>query len=128
LVLFPFGRPIRKPTDTLEHKLAHLLQTPNESRDRLAAHIYLTNEPLNLIGKQEQTLKDILAVEPIFDKVCRAKGQKLPFTQLDKVAKMGLEANILNEDEAAQLAEVEAKRLAVINVDDFDPSELMAGQ
>ncbi|MBE0368885.1 acyl-CoA dehydrogenase FadE [Pseudoalteromonas aurantia] len=128
LVLFPFGRPIRKPTDTLEHKLAHLLQTPNESRDRLAAHIYLTDEPLNLIGRQEQTLKDILAVEPLFDKVCRAKGQKLPFTQLDKVAQMGLDAKILNEDEATQLAEVEAKRLAVINVDDFDPSELMAGK
>ncbi|CCQ12311.1 Acyl-CoA dehydrogenase, short-chain specific [Pseudoalteromonas luteoviolacea B = ATCC 29581] len=127
LLLFPFGRPVRKPTDELEHKLAHMLQVPNESRDRLANYIYLKDEPLNLLGKQEQTLKDILAAEPIFEKVCRARGEKLPFMQLDKVAQMGLEAGILSEAEADKLAAVEAKRLAVINVDDFDPKDLLAG-
>ncbi|MDK1287508.1 acyl-CoA dehydrogenase FadE [Pseudoalteromonas umbrosa] len=128
LILFPFGRPVRKPTDQMEHDIAKLLQTPNETRDRLANYIYTTDEPRNLIGKQEQTLKDILAIEPIFDKVCRAKGQKLPFMQLDKVASMGLESGILTQQEADSLAAVEAKRLAVINVDDFDPADLLAGK
>ncbi|MEZ7204439.1 acyl-CoA dehydrogenase FadE [Pseudoalteromonas sp. DY56-GL79] len=128
VVLFPFGRPVRKPTDKMEHKLAQLLQVPSETRDRLATHIYLKDEPLCLLGKQEQTLKDILAVEPLFEKVCRGTGKKLPFMQLDKVAAMGLEAGVLSEDEAAKLTAVEAKRLAVINVDDFDPEELLAGK
>ncbi|RZQ52932.1 acyl-CoA dehydrogenase [Pseudoalteromonas phenolica] len=128
LMLFPFGRPVRKPTDKLEQKIAHLLQTPNNARNRLAAHIYTTDEPLNLIGKQEQTLKDILEIEPLFDKICRAKGQKIPFMQLDKVAADALEAGIISKDEADKLAAVEAKRLDVINVDDFDPADLVAGK
>jgi acyl-CoA dehydrogenase len=128
LMLFPFGRPVRKPTDKLEQKIAHLLQTLNNARNRLAAHIYTTDEPLNLIGKQEQTLKDILDIEPLFDKICRAKGQKIPFMQLDKVAADALEAGIISKDEADKLAAVEAKRLDVINVDDFDPADLLAGK
>ena len=94
--------------------------------NELAHNIYETNEPLNLIGRQEQTLRDILAVEPIFDKVCRAKGEKLPFFALDKVADLGLELEIISKDEAEQLKAAEIGRLQVINVDDFDPADLLA--
>lgn len=128
VLLFPFGRPVRKPTDQLEHKLAQLLQVPSETRNRLASYVYLKNEPLNLVGRQEQTLKDILDVEPLFERVCKEKGLKLPFFQLDKVAQMGLEAGILSQAEADKLAAVEQSRLDVINVDDFDPADLLAGK
>jgi len=128
VLLFPFGRPVRKPTDKLEHKLAQLLQVPSETRNRLASYVYLTNEPLNLVGRQEQTLKDLLEVEPLFERVCKEKGVKLPFFQLDKVAQMGLEAGILSQAEADKLAAVEQARLDVINVDDFDPADLLAGK
>lgn len=128
VLLFPFGRPVRKPTDQLEHKLAQLLQVPSETRNRLASYVYLKNEPLNLVGRQEQTLKDILDVEPLFERACKEKGLKLPFFQLDKVAQMGLEAGILSQAEADKLAAVEQSRLDVINVDDFDPADLLAGK
>jgi acyl-CoA dehydrogenase len=128
VLLFPFGRPVRKPTDKLEHKLAQLLQVPSETRNRLASYVYLKDEPLNLVGRQEQTLKDVLAVEPLFERVCKEKGLKLPFFQLDKVAQMGLEAGILSQAEADKLAAVEKARLDVINVDDFDPADLLAGK
>ncbi|KPZ60049.1 Acyl-coenzyme A dehydrogenase [Pseudoalteromonas sp. P1-13-1a] len=128
VLLFPFGRPVRKPTDKLEHKLAQILQVPSETRNRLASYVYLKDEPLNLVGRQEQTLKDVLAVEPLFERVCKEKGVKLPFFQLDKVAQMGLEAGILSQAEADKLAAVEKARLDVINVDDFDPADLLAGK
>ncbi len=128
VVLFPWGRPVRKPTDKQEHQISRLLQTPNATRERLAHHLYLKNEPKNLIGRQEQTLKDILDVEPIFDKVARAAGQKLPFMMLDKVAEQGLELNAISEEEAQKLRDAELGRLAVINVDDFDPADLVAGK
>ncbi|TMO43637.1 acyl-CoA dehydrogenase FadE [Pseudoalteromonas ruthenica] len=128
VILFPWGRPVRKPTDKQEHVIAQLLQTPNETRERLSQHIFLTDGPHSLLGKQEQTLRNILAVEPLFDKVCRATGKKLPFTQLDKVAQMGLDEGVLSEQEAHQLRDVEQQRLDVINVDDFDPADLLAGK
>jgi acyl-CoA dehydrogenase len=40
---------------------------------------------------------------------------------------MGLEAGILSQAEADKLAAVEKARLDVINVDDFDPADLVAG-
>ena len=41
---------------------------------------------------------------------------------------MGLEAGILSQAEADKLAAVEQARLDVINVDDFDPADLLAGK
>ncbi|MEO2280874.1 acyl-CoA dehydrogenase FadE [Pseudoalteromonas pernae] len=128
IVLFPWGRPVRKPTDKQEHVIAQLLQTPNETRERLSQNIYLTEGPYSLLGNQEKALRDILAVEPLFDKVCRATGKKLAFMQLDKIAEQGLEAGVLTEDEAQRLRDVEQQRLDVINVDDFDPADLLAGK
>ncbi|WP_105215588.1 MULTISPECIES: acyl-CoA dehydrogenase FadE [unclassified Pseudoalteromonas] len=128
VVLFPWGRPVRKPTDKQEHVIAQLLQTPNETRTRLAQHIFLSEGPNSLLGNQEKALRDILAVEPLFDKVCRATGKKLAFMQLDKIAEQGLKAGVLTEDEAQRLRDVEKQRLDVINVDDFDPEDLLAGK
>ncbi len=128
VVLFPWGRPVRKPTDELEHQVANILQVPSESRERLGSYLYLTNEDKNLIGKQEQVLKDILAVEPIFDKVCKAKGVKLPFMALDKIATIGLELEAITQTEADALIAAEVGRLQTINVDDFDHKDLIAGK
>ena len=45
--------------------------------------------------------------------------------QLDRVAKVGLELNIISDKEALLLRKAEKSRLATINVEDFDPSELI---
>lgn len=74
----------------------------------------------------EQTLDDILAAEPIYDKVCRAIGKKLPFYRLNEVAEQGLAANAITESEAEHLRKTEIGRKAVIDVDDFDPMYLAA--
>ncbi len=68
----------------------------------------------------------ILQAEPLFEKACKALGQRRPFMGLDEVAKLGLEAKVLTIQEAALLSEAEAHRLYTINVDDFAPQELAA--
>lgn len=127
LMVMPWGRRHTKPSDKLEHKISKVLQTPNSARTRLGHGQYLTPTDNNAVGKMEQTLKDILNSEPLFDRVCKAAGEKLPFMQLNKVAEKGQELGVLNEQEVALLKRAEAGRLEVINVDDFHPDELMAG-
>lgn len=127
LIILPLGCWLKKPSDKTDHKVAALLQYHNETRSRLGQGQYLTREPENALGQLEQTLEDIIACEPIFDKICRELGQRLPFYQLDLVAKKGLEANIISEEEAALLTATEVARKAVINVDDFDSDYLKAG-
>jgi len=124
LIILPFGKALTKPSDILDHKVAKLLQTPSQARTRLGEGQYLTRESNNTVGMLEQTLEDIIASEPIYEKICRAVGTKLPFYQLDKIAETGLIAGAITESEAEQLRKAEIGRKAAIDVDDFAPQEL----
>ncbi|GAB1065731.1 MAG: acyl-CoA dehydrogenase FadE [Shewanella algae] len=126
LVLFPFGRPLKRPSDVLDHKVAKIMQTPCASRDRLGKGQFWEACDNNAVGIQEQTFKDILAAEPLYDKVCKAAGKRLPFMWLDKVAAEGKALGVLSDDEVALLERAEIGRMTSINVDDFDPAELKA--
>lgn len=125
-VVFPWGRLLRRPSDALDHKVARIMQTPCEARTRLGSHLYLTQEPNNQLGLLEKALTDILAAEPLFDKVMHAANKRLPFYRLGEVAALGLELGVLSQAEAEKLRVAEAGRLHVINVDDFDPLDLAA--
>ncbi|MDO6712086.1 acyl-CoA dehydrogenase FadE [Aliiglaciecola sp. 2_MG-2023] len=125
-IIMPFGKSFTKPGDELDHKIATLLQTPGEARNRLAEGQYLGRDEGNPMGKLEQILDDILAAEPLYDKVCKAADERYPFTQLNEVGKKGLELGVLTEEESELMARAEQGRLDTINVDDFAPEELMA--
>ena len=127
VIILPLGCNLKKPSDITDHKVAKLMQSPNDSRTRLGQGQYLTRESENVLGQLEQTLDDIIACEPIFDKVCRELGEKLPFYNLDIVAEKGLAANVINQTEAELLTATEVARKAAINVDDFESDYLKAG-
>lgn len=124
VIMLPFGRPVKRPSDKLDHQVARIMQTPGAARDRMGYGQYLTPTANNAIGIQEQTLLDILACEPLYDRVCEAVGKKLPFMWLDQIAAQGKEAGVLNDDEVALLERAEIGRLKAINVDDFAPEAL----
>ncbi|MFA0312870.1 acyl-CoA dehydrogenase [Vibrio splendidus] len=126
VVLMPFGRIRRAPNDKLDSQVAHILQTPSETRSRIGRGQYLEATEYNPVGKIEKALEVILQAEPLFDKVCKETHQKRAFLRLDLVAQLGLEKGILTEKEAALLVSAEEHRLYTINVDDFSPEKLSA--
>ncbi|ANP75859.1 MULTISPECIES: acyl-CoA dehydrogenase FadE [unclassified Vibrio] len=126
VVLMPFGRIRRAPNDKLDSKVAHILQTPSETRSRIGRGQYLEATEYNPVGKIEKALEVILQAEPLFDKVCKETHQKRAFLRLDLVAQLGLEKGILTQEEAVLLISAEEHRLYTINVDDFSPEELAA--
>ncbi len=125
-VVFPWGRTLRRPSDVTDHQVARIMQTPCEARTRLGNHLYLTQEPNNLLGQLEKAFADILAAEPLFDKVMHAANKRLPFYRLNEVADLGLSLGVLTAAEADKLRVAEEGRLKTINVDDFDPADMMA--
>ncbi len=125
-VVFPWGRTLRRPSDVTDHQVSRIMQTPCEARTRLGNHLYLTQEPNNLLGQLEKAFADILAAEPLFDKVMHAANKRLPFYRLNEVADLGLSLGVLTQAEADKLRVAEEGRLKTINVDDFDPADLMA--
>ncbi len=126
LLIQPLGKLNDKPADKIEHKIAHVLQNPGSARDRLGHGQYLAQVDGSILGDLETTLENIIKVEPIFDKICKSLGKKLPMTRLDVLADDALAANIISDEDAQLLKETEAGRLRTINVDDFDPQELLA--
>jgi acyl-CoA dehydrogenase len=125
-VIMPFGKSYTRPGDDLEHQIATILQTPGEARSRLGQGQYLGRDEGNPMGQLEQILDDILASEPLYDKVCEAAGEKYPFTQLDAIGKKGVELGVLTDEEAALMKQAEIGRLHTINVDEFENEELVA--
>lgn len=125
-IVFPFGRTLTKPSDKLDNQVSRIMMTPSEARSRLGKHLYLTVEPGNQLGRVEQALLDVLAAEPLFDKVSKASGKRLPFFRLNEVATLGLELSVITQQEAEILKTAETSRLFVINVDDFEPEYLAA--
>ncbi|TRY30192.1 acyl-CoA dehydrogenase FadE [Aliiglaciecola sp. M165] len=126
VVIMPFGKSFSRPSDELDHQIATILQTPSDTRNRLAEGQYTGRDEGNAMGKLEQILDDVLAAEPLYDKVCDAAGERFPFTQLDEVGQKGLALGVLTDEEAALMNRAEQGRLDTINVDDFKPEELMA--
>ncbi len=125
-IVFPAGTRLSPPSDVLDSQVARLLQAPSEARSRLVTDLYMTEEEGNQVGMQEKALRDLIAVEPIFARICKEKGEKLPFIFLDIVAEEALANNIISAEEAELMRTAEIGRLRTINVDDFAPEELAA--
>lgn len=125
VLMMPYGKKYNGSSDKLDHTIATMLQTPCEARTRLGSGQYVGRDEGNPMGELEQILDDVLAAEPLYEKICEASGERLPFTQLDLVAAKGLELNIITDQDAILLRRAEKGRLKTINVDDFDPEELV---
>ncbi|MDX1706643.1 acyl-CoA dehydrogenase FadE [Pseudidiomarina sp.] len=126
VVMYPFGRIVKRPSDKTDRKVARILLQPNPSRERLGEGQFMSTE--GQFGYLEQALKDIIAAEPAFEKVRKASNKRLGFIFLDKVAATGKQLGVLNDEEVELLERAEAGRLKVINVDDFAHEDLMAGK
>jgi acyl-CoA dehydrogenase len=128
VLIMPFGRVRKAPSDKIDSQVARILQTPCATRSRIGRNQYLQPTEHNAAGKIELALSVILQAEPVFDKVCKEIGERRPFMRLDEVAQIGLERKIISVEDAELLKEAEQHRLYTINVDDFAPEHLAASQ
>ena len=123
-VIFPTGRHHHAPSDRLDHRVAKILQVPSATRSRIGRGQYLTPSEHNPVGLLEEALLEVMAADPIHQRICKELGKNLPFTRLDELAHNALAKGLISQDEAAILTRAEHSRLRSINVDDFAPEEL----
>ncbi len=130
LVIFPRGLTYSAPSDRLGRKIAELVTSASETRDRLCHGVYRTLEPTNHLGLVHEALVATIAAEPLLKKI-RVEGVKtgrVGALDLPGQIREAAAAGIISEQEAAQLREYDRKAMNIVHVDDFDPRELMAGQ
>jgi acyl-CoA dehydrogenase len=129
VLIFPRGLTYFAPSDRLNPQIAELVMNPGEARERLCQYVYRTLEPTNHLGLVQQAMELAIAAEPI-EKRIRVEGIKTGrVTALDLPGQIreAQAAGIVSEAEAAQLREYDRKVMDIINVDDFDARELVAG-
>ncbi len=124
-LIFPLGRRAQAPSDRLGHKVASLLMTPCDARERLAAGVFTTPCANNPAGRIVSYLPKVVMAEPVERKFLKALKnsdiEALDFaTQLDE----GVREGWITADERKQLEELRAITLDAIMVDDFDTEEL----
>lgn len=124
-IIFPLGRRAQAPSDRLGHKVASILMTPNDARDRLAAGVFTTPTELNPGGRIVSYLPKFVLAEPVERKFQKAlKNSHIEALEFDDQLAEGVREGWITDEEAAQLKELRGLTLDTITVDDFDPEEL----
>jgi acyl-CoA dehydrogenase len=126
VLIFPRGRIYSAPGDRLGRTIAGLVTSPTEVRDRLCELVYRTVQPGNPLGLLQEALQLAVQLEPL-EKRIRVEGVKTgKVTALDLPDRIqqALAAGLISETEAAALRDYDRKVMDLINVDDFDTSEL----
>ncbi|MDT8409248.1 MAG: acyl-CoA dehydrogenase [Wenzhouxiangellaceae bacterium] len=127
-IVFPLGANERRPNDRLGHKVAALMLSPSETRDRLTRGCYKTDRPGHVIGNMETLLPDVIAAEPLERRLLKAvrAGKASGYTFEEQVGS-ATSAGVFSEAESDLLLSVRKRSMEIIAVDDFDISELQAG-
>ena len=125
LLIFPIGRRAQAPSDRLGHKVAALLMTPCDARDRLADGAFTTPAEHNPGGRIVSYLPKFVLAEPVERKFLKAlKNSDIEALEFDAQLDEGVREGWITADERKQLEELRTLTLDAITVDDFDPEEL----
>ena len=128
-LVFPIGRLENAPGDRLSRRVATLLMYPNEARDRLGEHCFLTPTPQHPVGRMNAALAAIIEAEPVERKLAKAlKSGAIKAQGADGQLEEAVRAGILSAAERDLLLRTREATLDVISVDDFDTADLVAGR
>ncbi|MGA1422849.1 MAG: acyl-CoA dehydrogenase [Steroidobacteraceae bacterium] len=125
-LIFPRGLQYSAPDDRLGRKLAALVTSPTETRDRLCYPVYRRIEQGNALGLLQEVLEMAERAESL-EKRIRVEGVKTGrIHSLDLPGQIAeaQEIGIINADEAVWLRAYDRKVMDLIHVDDFAPDEL----
>ncbi len=130
---FPFGIPLRKPSDRLLAQVADVVQTPGETRDRLLADSYIPRPEIDKLAYGELGLRLLPQVELIDARLKPAIKQGLieplpisttAFTAWRVKARA---LDLISDDEEALLARYVEYADHAIQVDDLRAGLRVAG-
>ncbi|MFC1796691.1 acyl-CoA dehydrogenase, partial [Pseudomonadota bacterium] len=128
IVVFPFGRRERASGDRLTHKVAQLLLSPSDTRDRLTDGIYKSAKTGHPIGVMEEALPQVIHAEPLERRLLKALKQgEITGITWDEQVKDAIAKSVLSAQEADILVRVRNLVMEIIAVDEFKPEDLQAG-
>ncbi len=119
VIVMPLGRRSGGPSDKLSGEVAEILMTPSESRDRLTAGIYLSQDPQDILGRLEDAMQKVVAAEPIRRRLKNARLSPAPMSDYAQWVKALVDEKTIKAEEAQILISAQLATDAVFQVDDF---------
>ena len=128
-VVFPFGRREKAPGDRLTHRVAQLMLTPSDTRERLTHGVFTSAASGHPVNTMEEALPQVIQAEPLDRKLLKAMklGQIDGFTW-DEQLQDALAKSVVTAKEADILRHVRELVLEIVAVDEFDTEDLRAGR
>lgn len=122
LVIFPLGNHFNAPTDKQATVLADNFLQPSPARDRITFLCAEFEGDKSGIAEVEQAFLAKYACKQLFKRLKKAQkaGELTPKLSTLTLFAQALEKGVINDEEHAQLVDADTKRLAAINVDDFE--------
>ena len=121
LLLFPSGYPWTEPDDRMSHEAARLLLTPSESRERLTAGIFITEDEHFRQGIIEQAFRQAARVAPLEKTLREARRAGVIHSrELLEQAREALAEGLIGEADLKELEKMRMLRRRVIAVDSFE--------
>jgi len=128
VTIFPLGRHEKQPGDRLGHKVAQLLLSPSETRDRLTNGVFISESTSNPIGLLEAALPRVIATEPLERRILKAQSTgELDAYNLQNQLEEAVSKSIITDTEAKELKAVREMVTEIIAVDEFESSVLRVG-
>ena len=114
-------------SDSLSHKLAHLIQQDSEQRDRLTKGIYISDDPCDGLNRLDQTFKVVKKAEAVERKIRKARRSRiLPKKRVMHIMDMALEKSVITKEEYELIKKAEEMRNDAIQVDSFTQEDYLA--
>jgi acyl-CoA dehydrogenase len=125
ILIFPFGRHFKKPTDKLSFEVAQLLLSPTGARDRVSAGVYAAPTEYNAVALVQDALLKSITSEPVEKILQQAMRDKLiSGLTLSEQASAALQQQIISKEQRDLVVQAEIARHKVIAVNDFTSEEL----
>jgi acyl-CoA dehydrogenase len=123
---FPVGGRFSAPKDKLEQSIVKLISIDSATRTHLTHGLHMEAGPNNPLAEVNQVFLESLTLQPILKRIKTAlRSGDMTKPEDGNLAKAALEAGLITEHEAEQVRRFDRHLMAVIQVDDFDESELI---
>ena len=128
LLVFPFGRRHKGPSDALDAQIAEIIGRPagDPALEAVLAGCYRPQDPSDAVGALQHAINLLGAGRGLHKKLhVAAKEGRLTPRPGESLIDAALAAGVLQAEEAQNLRDAEAARRRVIDVDDYAKEDLI---
>ena len=122
-IIFPFGAPYSSPLDRTGKEIARILQSENDSRNRLVKGVYLSDQE-DASGQVHTAFHLVITATNAENAIRNALNEPVTFENHEHLVQKAVESGVITEEQATTVRLAQQAARAVIEVDEFSRAEI----